>query len=402
MGPRTSGRAPRQGPPGGGRPRYHRRERSHAEPEAQSLSEITPPGDPLRDAEPEQPAESAPESAIEPTVEAATSLGAGEGPAPPAGDEEPMPQDASDESAPTPAGAPPPPPGDTSPPFGGAPAPPPPGDGEPPRPLGVVDQLKRAIAAGRRLVDAHVALAKAELSSILADAKQVAVELGIVVALLLFVAVLVSVGTTLFMGEWLFGSIGWGVLHGTEVSIGVAVALVLLALEIPGSFIVRMLIVAILVGLVVAVLFVLDATHYAWQSLGDAILPGVEPGIRPLVTAVVVTGITFAVVGAVAGARSGAPGHRLGASFSGLFVGLLAGAALGAFTAIAYSPQVGIAIGVAVTLAIWPAISVLPLRNYDWEALQARFTPTATIETTQETLEWLQRIQERTLPGKRS
>jgi hypothetical protein len=221
-------------------------------------------------------------------------------------------------------------------------------------------------------------------------------------ALVLFVVLLVSVGTTLFLGEWLFGSMGWGVLHGAELSIAVAVILVLSALDFSAQYLARMLVVAVLAGAVVATLFATAATNYAWTSLGDAILPGVEPGVRPLATAVLVTGITFAVVGLIVGARSAGPGEGVQGAIGGLVVGALAGVALGAFTAISFSPQVGIAIGVAVTLAVWPVISAIPLRQYDWEALQARFTPTTTMETTQETIEWLQRIQERMLPGRRS
>lgn len=291
---------------------------------------------------------------------------------------------------------------------GAAPAPepaePPPssGRGTPPRAPGLVDQLRRTIAAGRRLVDAHLGLAKAELSTILADAQQVALQAGIALALVVFVGVLVPVGTTLFVGEWLFGSIGWGVLHGAELSIALAVLLVLGALDVPRPFLVRMLAVAVAIGGVVGAAFGLAATNYAWTSLGDAILPGIEPGVRPLVTAILVSGIALGVVGLIVGARTAAPSDRVGAAFGGLLAGVLAGVAPGAFTAIAFAPEVGIAIGVAVTLALWPALSAAVLRDYDWEQLQTRFYPSATIETTQETIAWLQQFQERMRPGKRS
>ena len=289
------------------------------------------------------------------------------------------------------------------PPGSGALPPPSPPDGEkPPRPPGVIDQIKATIASGRRLVEAHVGLAKAELAVIAADAKQVAIEGGIALALVIFAAILVPVGTTLFLGEWLFGSMGWGVLHGAELSIGVAVILVCVALRVPGGSLVRMFAVALIVGALVGVLFALDATNYAWKSLGDAVLPGVEPGVRPLVTAVVVTGVALGLIGLIVGARGATPGRRLGGAVRGLLGGALAGVALGAFTAISFSPQVGIAIGVAVGLALWPALSAVQLRDYDWEALKTRFTPTTAIETTQETLEWLQQIQERIRPAKRS
>ena len=45
-------------------------------------------------------------------------------------------------------------------------------------------------------------------------------------------AVLLWVGGFLFLGEWLFGSIGWGLAHGLLFGIGLIVAL---ALAIVGS-----------------------------------------------------------------------------------------------------------------------------------------------------------------------
>ena len=51
-----------------------------------------------------------------------------------------------------------------------------------------------------------------------------------------------------------------------------------------------------------------------------------------------------------------------------------------------------IGIGVAIALGIWPVLSASALRRFDPEALKARFIPTATIESAQETMEWLKRI----------
>ena len=40
-------------------------------------------------------------------------------------------------------------------------------------------------------------------------------------------AFLAIIGTSLFLGEWLLGSIGWGVLHGVLLFVSAAVGLVL-------------------------------------------------------------------------------------------------------------------------------------------------------------------------------
>ncbi len=272
----------------------------------------------------------------------------------------------------------------------------------PPKAPGVIAQLRATIAAGRRLAVAHVGLARTELSAILADAKEVALLGGIALALVLFVAMLLPIGMTLFLGEWLFGSMGWGVLHGTELSLATAVVLIFVALRVPRGFLGRMLAVAVVVGAVVAVALGSASTNAAWTRLGDGLFLGVDAAVRPLVTAVVVGAAALAVVGFLAGWRAAGHDRRVSGAIPGLLAGLVAGALLGAVSAISFSAQVGVAIGVAVGFALWPALSGLALRGYDWEALATRFTPTTTIETTQESIEWLQQTLQRMRPGTRS
>jgi hypothetical protein len=260
----------------------------------------------------------------------------------------------------------------------------------------VIAQLKATAAAFRALVQAHIDLARAEMAAIAADLKQVVLEVGIALALVLFVAMLVPVGMTLFLGEWLFGSMGWGILHGTELSLAIAVALVLAALDIPRAWLARMLALAIALGAVVAVIFGLALSHQFWTAVGDALVPTVDPAYRPLLVAALAGAIVGGLSGIVAAARAAAPGDRVYSAVFGFVGGAVAGTLLGAFTAISFTLQVGIAIGIAVALAVWPVLCLRRLQDYDWEALQARFTPTTTIETAQETMEWLQQIRQRT------
>ncbi len=248
---------------------------------------------------------------------------------------------------------------------------------------------------------AHLELARAELGAIAEDAAQVGLALGLVAACLVFVGLLVPVGLTLFVGEWLFGSLAWGVLLGTEFAIALAVVLVLDALEVPRSILVRRLAGALVLGLIIAFLLGLAATNYICAAVGQAILPGVARADRPLVTAALVGVIGGGLLGLlVAAVRVGA--NRISALVGGLAGGALAGLVLGAFSAISFTPEVGTAIGLAVFLVLWPGLSALELRGYDWGALKARFYPGTTIKTAQETLEWLHGIQERTLRGRKS
>ncbi len=262
-----------------------------------------------------------------------------------------------------------------------------------PNPPASASSCQRTIAAGRRLVNAHVTLARAELAVILADAKQVAIKVGIALALVLYIAVLVPVGTALFLGEWIFGSMAWGILHGTLFSIATAFTLVLAALRVSGRYLAGSLLGAILIGAVVAVVLGYAMPNAAYASIAKSAMPSVDPGVAPLLVGLTLWGTVFAFVGLVGGARAGGVGGALG----GFVVGALVGALFGAFTAISFSLQVGVAIGVSVTLVAWPAFGALALRHYDWEALKRRFTPSASIAAAEETRAWA----EARLPGRR-
>jgi hypothetical protein len=236
-----------------------------------------------------------------------------------------------------------------------------------------------------------VVLAKAELAVILEDAKQVGIAVGIALALLVYVALLVPVGTALFLGEWIFGSMGWGILHGALFSIATAIVALLWALRISRAYLAGMLLVAVLVGAAASVILGLALPNAAYAAIGESTAPTADAAIVPLLVGVSLWGAVFAFIGLVAGARAGGVGGALG----GFFVGAIGGALFGAFTAISFSPQVGVAIGVTVTLVTWPVLAALPLRTYDWEDLKLRFTPSASMAAAEETMAFLKKR----LPG---
>ena len=261
------------------------------------------------------------------------------------------------------------------------------------------EQLGRVRVAARTLIDAHLALLKAEMAEIGGQLKQIAAFVGGIVVLALYAVSLIVIGGTLFLGEWLFGSIGWGVLHGLLFSVAVAVALGLGALKVTLGHLVRTFVVALGLGIIVGTVLGLGWANTCWGRLGDTLLPGVEAANRPLLTAVLVVGAVLALLGFLAGARGAAPGERVMGAVFGLLGGALAGALAGALSTAWFPLHVGVAIGVAVTLLAWPILAATALRGFDWDAFKARFTPTMTMETAQETLEW---IRERTPAGKRS
>jgi hypothetical protein len=239
-------------------------------------------------------------------------------------------------------------------------------------------------------------LARAELSEIGDEVKRVSVLGGIAIAVLLFVAILLPVGLLLFLGEWLFGSIGWGVLLGTELCLAVALGCLAVALGVAGRAVAGAFVLAFLIGAVLAVILALALPNEGWTRLGDASGLNLESGVRPLAIAVAVVAAVGALLGLLSGLRAGGIRGGLG----GLFGGAVLGAIVGALSAIRFGPGPGAALGVAVGLGTWAGLlgAAVARQGFDSEAMKARFWPRQTIETTKETLEWLR---ERTPLGPR-
>lgn len=180
---------------------------------------------------------------------------------------------------------------------------------------------------------------------------------------------------------------GWGILHGLLLFIGLAVAFVLIALGVGTDRIAKAGLVAILVGIVAAIVFAGDPFNRLYTYLGELTALAVEPGVRPLVIGLIIWAALGLLVGIAVALRTSGAGARFGA-----LLGLtLFGAFIGAFTALTFGIQAGIALGIAAAYATWIALMVLDVSRtgIDTEALQQRFIPTTTIETSKETLEWL-------------
>jgi len=253
-------------------------------------------------------------------------------------------------------------------------------------PPGLRQQVLATIEAAKRLLRAHVELAKAEIGEIAGEvSRMVGLALG-ALGLVILTALLLFVGGLLFLGEWLFGSLGWGVLHGTLLLLDLALVLALLAVGVPGRRLGRDVAIAAILGLVAGVVLGFDLAHRGWSSLGDSLAGNVDPAWRATVTAVVALAVIGAVLGFAARIRAGAGaalGAAIGMAILGVFIGLV--------TAASIAPQVGAALGVLVGLVAWPVLSGYGVSRtgIDGEALKARFMPDETIEQTKETIEWL-------------
>ena len=292
---------------------------------------------------------------------------------------------------------------------GGDEPPPPPRSGGSPPPRGrgprrgFREQFGATRAAAYRLAAAHLELARAELADILEEVKRVAGLIALAVAAAIFVAILVTVGTSLFLGEWLFGSMGWGILHFTELAIAVAIVAVLIAFDVPARHLGRGLLVAAILGVVVAVVAGLWLFNQLWEAIGVAVAPNLAPATRPLVVGTVVGAGLGALVGllGLTDTQGRSVAGIIGSAIVSLLAGAIIGAAFGAFTAITFSWQVATALGVAVGLGTWIGLCALEAsRNgIDFEAWSRKFYPTQSIDSAKETMEWLR---ERTPLGPKS
>lgn len=253
-------------------------------------------------------------------------------------------------------------------------------------PLGLRAQFGATIEAGKRLLRAHMDLAKTEMGEIVDEVKRMVALGALALGAVLMVGMLLAVGGLLFIGEWLFGSIGWGVLLGTVLLIDVAAMALLLALDVDGRRIGSSLGVALVFGLVVGVVMALDLTHRGWTSVGDSMAAAYDANTRTVLLAIGVSAGVLGMLGFVTGIRSGfgnAWGRLLVWAIIGVFVGLL--------TVVSIPGTVGAALGVLVFLITWPILAGRDVARtgIDGDALAKKFTPQQTIDLTKETIEWV-------------
>ena len=241
------------------------------------------------------------------------------------------------------------------------------------------------------LVRAHIDLAKAEAGAIAGQVGQLLALSALAFLLVVFAVFLLVIGASLGLGEWILGSMGWGVIHGVLLFLSVAMAAVLFGLGIAGGRIVRSLAAGIAIGILVGLILGLHLPNRLYTAIGDATALAVDPGIRPLVVGILVGGLIGLLAGIVLAVRmGGAPGSRRFVAIAGLTV---LGVALGAFTAITFSPQIAAGIGITVAYVMWMVLMGMDVARtgIDVEALKQQFMPSQTIETSKETLEWLQK-----------
>jgi hypothetical protein len=253
------------------------------------------------------------------------------------------------------------------------------------RSTGVLGQLNRVRRSAVGLVRAHIALLRAEISDIVNQLKSIAALAGVALVVALLTANLLYVGGFLFLGEWLFGSIGWGLAHGVLLGVAIIVTVILSIVGAPRnrSFIGLLLAVAAVIGIALFAGLNIGSDSAAYLA-GQLAPPFDSPGLVALLGGAVIGGAVLMLILAFVGGLSGAlAGLVLGAVLGAILGWLLAGAAW------TWPPAVGFAI--VIGLILWPVLAVLlAWRDIDLEERFSRLYPRQSIEAANETKAWLE------------
>ena len=238
------------------------------------------------------------------------------------------------------------------------------------------------------LVLAHVELAKAEAGQIAGEVGRVAALGAVAIGVVIFAVILLVVGLCLFLGEWLLGSMGWGIVLGILFFASLAMACILAALGVSGRRIGGSLAVSVVVAVIIGILLGWNLPNQAYTAIGERLNVAVDPGILPLLVGLIAGGIVGLLLGIFAAASMSASGGGRFVALAGLTV---LGFAIGALSAITYDRQAGIGLGITVGYICFLTLMGIDVARtgIDIDALKARFYPGTTIDTSKETLEWL-------------
>lgn len=250
---------------------------------------------------------------------------------------------------------------------------------------GLGAQFGRTRAAFVGLFQAHVDLLKAEIAEILSQLKLITAQAGCALVILMMTGTLLYVGGFLFVGEWLFGSIGWGLAHGVLFGVAMAVILGMAIIGATRGAALGSLFLAVLVTVGLALLCGSNAAYNAARDIATRMAFPLDSTVSvALLAGAVIGAIVFALMLARLAGRTGFIG--------GLVLGTILGMPIAWLIAAApwtWPPAVGFAI--ALGLILWPILYVvLALPGLDPAERFAKLAPRQSIEAAKETRAWLE------------
>jgi hypothetical protein len=253
----------------------------------------------------------------------------------------------------------------------------------------VLDAARRVQAGGQRLLEAHVALFRAELAIAGRELGIVIAMAVLILALAVVAVLLIVIGGSLFLGEWLFGSMAWGILHGVLFFVA---CIVPLGLDLAGGrrdAWLRGLITGILVTLLLWAVFasnvLRDSAVNTAHSLETSL--AIEPAFLPTLVGLAAGSIVFGVVALIVGLRWG---NAIALAIGGIVLGAIVGAILGSVT---FDTKGALAVAVTVGLITWIAITagLAVTRGFDPEGRYEPMVPRESMAMAAETKAFLQR-----------
>jgi MFS family permease len=262
-------------------------------------------------------------------------------------------------------------------------------DGEQGDQPGVGDALRRVRDGGRKLADAHIELLKAELA---VAGRELGIVIGMavaIVALAVVAGLLLVIGTSLFLGEWLFGSMAWGIVHGVLFFVALIVPL---ALDLAGGrrdAFVRGLAAGVVTTLLLWALFASNVLRDTAVNVGRSLETSlaIEPAFLPTLVGLVAGMVVLGIAGLILGWRRGGVAGLL---VLGLVIGAAMGAVLGSVT---FDTKGALAVALVVGLITWIGVTVLVAvrTGFDPEGRYEAMVPRETMAMAQETKEFLER-----------
>jgi hypothetical protein len=243
-----------------------------------------------------------------------------------------------------------------------------------------------------RLLQAHIGLLKAELA---VAGRELGVIVGLgaaAVGLAILVAILLYVGTFLFMGEWLFGSMGWGIIHGT---LGGVALIGFVAVDLAGGSKTSYawgLFWGVVVGFALAVVMSFnlanDGAEWSAGLIEDQLR--LDEHWAPTLVGLVVGAVLGAIAASLAGWRLG---WKLGSPGVMAGLGVVLGAFVGALLASTRydNPDGVVGLAIMIGLLVWIGVGfALAYRDgFDPEVRYARLLPRESIVAFERTREQL-------------
>src|SRR5688572_2250705 len=254
----------------------------------------------------------------------------------------------------------------------------------------LLGQFGRTRASFLRLFRAHVALAMAEKDEILDQVKVLAGIAGVVFVLALLAGNMLYIGGFLFLGEWLFGSMGWGLAHGILFAVAMIVVLVTTMLGASARVAVSSFALALVLTIGIAVLLWSNVVHFGLESVARQLTAPFNTGeaLAFVIGALLLGLLMLIVLFRARDSFSGLDGLAL--ALAVLLVVAIVGGILGFVLGSTWTLAPAIGFAITVGLLGWIVIQIARARGLDPVERFARLKPQQSIDAANETRAWLE------------